>query len=180
MGFLDNVTNEFGKKTGKAIGNKLYGRHADDVRLGQRVDANVNYGAANVKQSEPDYGAIEREKRITMQHEQDAKFLNAIINIQFNPQDKDAIITELTALSSYVDLWIKESNQNLNAAKSKFDAGLAMLRSIEPNNTMIAYFEGKKIEWQTFIEQQKKKKRTTILVIAGVLLVFVIVLIIFA
>lgn len=30
--FWDNATKEFGKKTGKALGNKLYGKHADDVR----------------------------------------------------------------------------------------------------------------------------------------------------
>lgn len=34
MGFLDNLGNEFGRKTGKALGNKLYGRHADDLRIG--------------------------------------------------------------------------------------------------------------------------------------------------
>ena len=37
MGFFDNLGNEFGKKTGKAIGNKLYGKHADDIRLGARI-----------------------------------------------------------------------------------------------------------------------------------------------
>ena len=31
MGFLDNLGNEFGRKTGKALGNKLYGRHAKNL-----------------------------------------------------------------------------------------------------------------------------------------------------
>lgn len=34
MGFFDNLGDEFGRKTGKALGNKLYGRHADDIRVG--------------------------------------------------------------------------------------------------------------------------------------------------
>lgn len=57
--FWDNATKEFGKKTGKAIGNKLYGKHADDYR--KRVSFS---GSSNVTVTQPsiDYGAIEQAK----------------------------------------------------------------------------------------------------------------------
>jgi len=34
MGFFNTALNEFGKKTGKALGNKLFGAYADDKRVG--------------------------------------------------------------------------------------------------------------------------------------------------
>jgi len=34
MGFFKAFKNEFGKKTGKALGNKMYGAYADDKRVG--------------------------------------------------------------------------------------------------------------------------------------------------
>ena len=44
MGFFNNVVDEFGKKTGKAIGNKLYGSNADDIRIGGSIGSG---GGAN-------------------------------------------------------------------------------------------------------------------------------------
>ena len=78
--FWDNATKEFGKKTGKAIGNKLYGKHADDVR--KRVAFS---GSSNVTVTQPsiDYDAIERAKQTTLECENNLKLLKtglAVLN----------------------------------------------------------------------------------------------------
>lgn len=79
--FWDNATKEFGKKTGKAIGNKLYGKHADDVR--KRVAFS---GSSNVTVTQPsiDYGAIERAKQTTLECENNLKLLNTILTRWLN------------------------------------------------------------------------------------------------
>ena len=168
MGFLDNLGNEFGKKTGKAMGNKLYGKHADDIRLGSRTDlnANINHDSSSVGQNIDNYEEIEKEKRKTLKLEQNSKFLESIINVEFDSQDKDSIIKTLTILSSYVDLWLKESNKNHAIARAKFDTGLAILSTVDPQNPMITYFTNKKSEWS---EAEKRKKMKTIWIVGGVI-----------
>lgn len=181
MGFFDNLGNEFGKKTGKAIGNKLYGKHADDIRVASRSDINANINSqrneSSVKQREEDLEYLKEKERLrqeTLKLEQNSKALNDIINIEFNPQYKDAIIKDLTMLSTTVDTMLKESNKNKAAAKSKFEAGLAMLSSIDPQNSMISYFVGKKSEWIAFEEKQKKIQ----LIKAGIITVVIIALVV--
>ena len=146
MGFLDNLGNEFGRKTGKALGNKLYGRHADDLRIGS--SAQTSYKRSNsssIGQDFTDYEAIERAKRKTMEYEQNAQFLEDIIRIEFDSSNKESIIKELTTLASYIDLWLKGgAKKNLNVAKSKFDSGLAILNSIDPKNPIITFLTNKK------------------------------------
>lgn len=52
MGFLNALMTELGKKTGKAIGNKLYGKYADDIR--------ISYGNVNVKSKKK----VNKKKRL--------------------------------------------------------------------------------------------------------------------
>mgnify|MGYP003296724539 FL=1 len=179
MGFFDNLGNEFGKKTGKAIGNKLYGRHADDIRVGSNVNLNVNRGnsgfnGGNVQRDTTNYEAMEKAKRETLKQEQESKFLESIINVEFDANDKDTIVKTLTSLSSYVDLWIKDSSKNANVARSKFDTGLAMLSAVDASNPMITYFTNKKLEWSNY----ENKKRKTQLITAGIAIVVLLIIII--
>lgn len=106
--FWDNATKEFGKKTGKAIGNKLYGKHADDYR--KRVSFS---GSSNVTVTQPsiDYDAIERAKQTTLECENNLKLLNTILNIEFKAKDVDGIIKNLTFLAASIDLWLKQSDK---------------------------------------------------------------------
>lgn len=176
MGFFDNLGNEFGKKTGKAIGNKLYGKHADDIRVASRSDINANINSRGAKQCEEDLEYLKEKERIrqeTLKLEQDTKVLNDIINIEFNPLDKDNIIKDLTTLSANVDTMLEESNRNKVAAKSKFEAGLAMLGSIDPQNPMVSYFAGKRSEWCAFEERRKKKR----LIVTAVIFVAILALV---
>ena len=102
-----------------------------------------------------------------MEYEQNAQFLEEIIRIEFDSSDKESIIKELTALASYVDLWLKGgAKKNLNVAKSKFDSGLAILTAIDPKNPMITYFTNKKSEWANYAIQ----KRNRTLIIVGIII----------
>ncbi len=183
MGFFDNLGDEFGRKTGKALGNKLYGRHADDIRVGSRSEQNVNlnvnhgnsgFNGGNVQRDTTDYEAMEKAKRETLKQEQESKFLESIINVEFDANDKDAIVKTLTSLSSYVDLWIKDSSKNANVARSKFDTGLAMLSAVDASNPMITYFTNKKLEWSNY----ENKKRKTQLITASIAIVILLIIIV--
>lgn len=175
MGFFDNLGNEFGKKTGKAIGNKLYGKHAMDRRLEVNIGNNNSNGGGNVQRDTTDYEAMEKAKRETLKQEQESKFLESIINVEFDANDKDAIVKTLTSLSSYVDLWIKDSSKNANVAKSKFDTGLAMLSAIDSSNPMITYFTNKKLEWSNYENKKRKTQLITTSIIIVVLLIIIVI-----
>lgn len=139
--FWDNATKEFGKKTGKAIGNKLYGKHADDIR--KRVAVSVNNNSATI-----DYDAIERAKQATLECEYHLNLLNTILNIDFKAKDVEGIIKNLTFLTSSIDLWLKQSDKkkSMRAARSQFNTGLAMLRAVNAQHPMLPYFISKEQE----------------------------------
>ena len=139
--FLYNATKEFGKKTGKAIGNKLYGKHADDIR--KRVAVSVNNNSATI-----DYDAIERAKQTTLECEYHLNLLNTILNIDFKAKDVEGIIKNLTFLTSSIDLWLKQSDKkkSMRAARSQFNTGLAMLRAVNAQHPMLPYFISKEQE----------------------------------
>lgn len=152
--FWDNATKEFGKKTGKALGNKLYGKHADDVR--KRITwSNESRTAKPVI----DHESIERAKRSTLEYEHDTKLLDTIIAIEFNTKDVDGIIKNLTFLSSSVDSWltISDKKKQTMAARSQFKTGLAVLAVVNPEHPMLPYFSTKEHEWQKIIRKEKRQ-----------------------
>lgn len=154
--FWDNAAKEFGKKTGKALGNKLYGKHADDYR--KRITW-VNEG----RTAKPviDYESIERAKRSTLEYEHDTKLLNTIIAIEFNTNDIDSVIKNLTFLSSSVDSWLTTSDKDKKAqtmaARSQFKTGLAVLTAVNPEHPMLSYFSTKEHEWQQIVRKEKRQ-----------------------
>ena len=151
MGILEEVGKSFGKKTGKALANKLYGSYADDIRLNTQ-------NTSLKRQSNENYESDQEDRSRTL--------YNNVLNIEFNPNDKDSIIKDLTTLSSYIDLWLKDSNKNLYIAKSKFNAGLAMLSAVDAKNPMVNYFMNKKSEWDA---SEKRSKKIMVWYIVGLL-----------
>ena len=185
MGFFKTFKNEFGKKTGKALGNKLYGAYADDKRVGVnrgklkgesdgvKITSEIRQAEMalekertkyNKKQAEYERKQAEYEREQTeyergqVEYEKNQKLLSDVLNIDLDPTQKNSLIKSLTALSVYVDLWEKESNpdEHLIAAKTKFDTGVAMLQAIDPQNPMVFHFLQKKTE---LINKKKKKRR---------------------
>ena len=169
VGFFNTVFTEFGKKTGKALGNKLYGAYADDRRVGVNRGAlkgesdglkisvnNQNRQAEIEREKNKRQDEIEQNREIR-QAEQQGKF-DDILNITLDPTNKDELLRSLTTLSIYADMWAKESNpeEHLVAAKSKFDTGVALLQAIDPQNPMVNFFLQKQKDLKA------KKKRDTI------------------
>ncbi|WP_195337991.1 hypothetical protein [Alistipes onderdonkii] len=177
--FWDNATKEFGKKTGKAVGNKLYGQYADDVR--KRVAFS---GSSNVTVTQPsvNYGAIEKAKQMTLECEYNLNLLNTILTIEFNAKDTEGIIKNLTFLTSSIDLWLKQSDKkkSLRAAMSQFKTGLAVLNAVNAEHPMLPYFTNKEQEWQSFIDKQRKLHMILYSTLAGLFIIGVLVIVIVA
>lgn len=176
MGFLGNMMEEFGTKTGKALGNKLYGRNADDYRIGFGVQEDNH---SKSKRFDDDDDDIENElmtKQIERDNERDDQLLNELLSVEFDYNNKDAIIRTISKIASLVDLWLMngDSDKKLAAAKSKFDTGLAMLTAIDPSNPMIPYFNNKKVEWtsrqnEESVKAKKEGRTNTIILICCIL-----------
>jgi len=163
MGFWKNMTNEFGKKTGKAIGNKLYGAYGDDKRLG--INRGKLKGESDglkleykLQQAEAQNARFQADlERETIEYEKNQRLLDDVLSIEFDPSDKDDLLKHLTTLSAYIDLWSKNGSMEdyHEAAFSKFDVGLALLNAVDSQNPMNAYFAQRKAER---IKNKKKSK----------------------
>ena len=188
MAFWRNVKTEFGKKTGKALGNKLYGAYADDRRVG------VNRGklkgesdglkitsqqqiVSQQQQIESDNQQRQFEREMEMresQIEREREIFDDVLNIELDPTNTGALIKSLTTLSVFVDMWAKESNpdEHFIAAKSKFDTGVAILQAVDPSNPMVAFFLQKQTDFKKI--KQKGNMGTWLLIIG--ILIFLIVM----
>ena len=161
MGFFNNVVDEFGKKTGKAIGNKLYGSNADDIRIGGSIGSGGGGGANSEAQARAAEAAartaeieakmeVEREKRRELEEKN-------ILDIEFDTNDIDSINKTMFALSAKIEAWIDKKSSNLyNAGLAKFKNGLEILQFADPSNPSVLLFQNK-------LEELKKKKRNVIL-----------------
>lgn len=175
MGFLGNMMEEFGTKTGKALGNKLYGRNADDYRIGFGVQED-NHSKSKRFDDDDDIENELMTKQIERDNERDDQLLNELLSVEFDYNNKDAIIRTISKIASLVDLWLMngDSDKKLAAAKSKFDTGLAMLTAIDPSNPMIPYFNNKKVEWtsrqnEESVKAKKEGRTNTIILICCIL-----------
>ena len=87
MGFFNNVVDEFGKKTGKAIGNKLYGSNADDIRIGGSIGSGGGGSAnseAQARAAEAAARKAELEAKLDFEREQIKELeVQNILNIEF-------------------------------------------------------------------------------------------------
>lgn len=153
--FWDNATKEFGKKTGKALGNKLYGKHADDVRKRIAISRDNDRSMSGTQPS-IDYEAIERAKQSALEHEHDIKLLDTIVAIEFKTKDIDGIVKNLTFLSTSVDSWLMQSDKKKHAmaARSQFKTGLAVLAAVNAEHPLLPYFSTKEQEWRRLVRNK--------------------------
>jgi len=119
------------------------------------------------------------EKRETQREEREYKknkaLLENVLNLEFDTTNKDGIIKDLTTLLSYIDLWSDNYDclEHYDAAKSKFETGLAFLCALNPTHPMAIYFLQKKTEWIAKKKKARKRKRNIIIgVIVGIILFF--------
>lgn len=161
MGFLNNMADEFGKKTGKAIGNKLYGKHADDFRIGvsstnsgdggktTRRDLQIAEMENETRQREID----QKTRQIELQAELEEKgkirqISNEIAAISFSTSDIEENFTKLDSILPYAKLEAKRDEakeQLVEIAQTKYMTGLEICRRIDPNHPMLEVFEEQKL-----------------------------------
>ena len=139
MGFFKSLLDEAGKKTGSAIGNKLFKHSTDYVRLGD-LDGD----------SFQDRIDAEREaakERIEL--ESQAAQLRELLRIQFDPHNIEYNIIALTQISAILDslptrLSRSEMEQKIfKMASSKIKTGIEICKSIDPDNRVVKHFESK-------------------------------------
>ena len=178
------MADEAGKKTGKAIGNKLFGRYADDVRIGygEIGDNGANSAKAEVKKSKIE--AKERRKDLKLQEKFNVKnnLRQQIAEIQsfaFDTQSVKANINALMQLSSIIESidedelgssWDEDENtlqkKLLDSAQSKLNLGINLCKSIDPTDPSIAIFENIiKEKHQREEEKKKEEKKVNLLVL---------------
>ena len=176
MGFLSNVADEAGKKTGKAIGNKLFGRYADDVRIGYgEIDDGNASAKAEVKIAKIE--AKERKKELKLKEKFKVKDnlrqqIAEIQSITFDTQSVKANINVLMQLSSIIEStdeddidssWDEDENtlqkKLLDSAESKLKMGINLCKAIDPTDPTIAMFENVIKKKQEVAEEKKKEEK---------------------
>lgn len=192
MGFLSNVADEAGGKTGKGIGNKLFGRYADDVRIGYGEIGDNGNASAKAEGKKVKIAAKERKKELKLKEQFKVKDnlrqqIAEIQSITFDTQSVKANINVLMQLSSIIEStdeediyssWDDDENtlqkKLLNSAESKLKMGINLCKAIDPTNPTIVIFENILKEKQQKEDGKKKKdKKITLWIIVVFVLVFV-------
>ena len=175
MGFFGNMMDEAGAKTGKAIGNALFGKYGAD----ESININGQVGGNNaMRQQIEEQKALEQMRIDHANKENRDSQLRDLISITFDPDSPNSIIQTLTSLAAQIDMWIKNTGKferHLEAAISKYDMGIAILTGIDPNNAMLSYFLKKKDNWSKLTSSKKKRKKITTIIMWFVTIVVVLI-----
>ncbi len=160
MGFWGKLADAAGEKTGKAIGNKLFGEYAEDTRIGVRgIDTRNNRGGDDdiSTKLQLQKQTIELEADIR-EKERSQKMLDDLLLLEFDGEQIATNIKILTKLSSMIDVWIKDKRMTsiYDVAMSKFDTGLLISQTIDADNSMVLIMAKKKEEWNDYLERQKE------------------------
>ena len=142
MGFFRNMFDEAGSKAGRAIGNKLFPRSTDYVRIGD-LDGNSTERAREMIEAQSDA----EQERIAAQLSADT--MRMVLNLQFDMRDMDHNLNVLTQLATIIDSLPSRFNRTdeekriYKTAKAKMEAGLNICKSKDPHNPALKYFEEK-------------------------------------
>lgn len=142
MSFLKNLFDEAGSKAGRAIGNKLFPKSTDYVRIGE-LNGNTAEQARKIAMAQNE---AEQER---MAAQLVADMLREVLNIRFDANNKNHNIEALAQLDAIIEGLPNRFNRTddddriYKAAKAKIKTGIALCRSIDPNNKALAYFAEK-------------------------------------
>ncbi len=142
MGFLKNMFNEAGSKASRAIGNKLFPKSTDYVRIGE-LNGNTAEQARKIAMAQNE---AEQER---MAAQLVADMLREVLNIRFDANNMNHNIEALAQLDAIIEGLPNRFNRTddddriYKAAKAKIKTGIALCRSIDPNNKALAYFAEK-------------------------------------
>lgn len=138
MGFLKNLFDEAGSKAGRAIGNKLFPRSTDYVRLGD-LDGN----SSEVIRAQ----SAAEKKMIAAQLLADK--MRFVMELEFKASDVDHNLNVLAQLETIMESLPRrfdrsyEEQRLYKAALAKMKAGIALCRAKDPDNKALAYFVDK-------------------------------------
>ena len=142
MGFLKNLFDEAGNKAGRAIGNALFPKSTDCVRIGD-LNSNTAEQARKIAKAESE---AERQK-IAAQLLADKTRL--VIELEFKTSDIDHNLNVLAQLETILESLPRrfdrsyEEQRLYKAALAKMKAGIALCRAKFPDNEALAYFASK-------------------------------------
>lgn len=142
MSFLKNLFDEVGSKAGRAIGNKLFPKSTDYVRIGE-LNGNTAEQARKIAMAQNE---AEQER---MAAQLVADMLREVLNIRFDANNMNHNIEALAQLDAIIEGLPNRFNRTddddriYKAAKAKIKTGIALCRSIDPNNKALAYFAEK-------------------------------------
>lgn len=93
----------------------------------------------------------------------------------FSSNDTEKLKANLINLSTAIDSKIESflsDNKEIVPEISTFESGIAMLKSIAPNDSIIAHFEAKLKKWEDTIKRAKMRLRILIAVAAVIFIIF--------
>jgi hypothetical protein len=167
MSFLNKMMDEAGKKTGKAIGNKLFGKYAADRVV--EFNYNKNTNATNAAAADSSSAQELAEFQNNMQRK------NELIDLVFdesNVQNNYKILFKLiTIIDSEIKTGVSDNSEMYSLARSKFDAGILMCQMVDPTNPNIALFQSKQKEWDNHFTKQNKSTKQTVIITVIIALV---------
>lgn len=163
--FEESLKKSFGKKTGNALGNVLYGKASDDKRISLRTEGGAKKTSVVLEQeklrSERQEARLENERRMAemeqenKENERHLDRLEDIRTVSFSATDINenvTILSQLIALLAYDednnhDFFDGDSKdqirqkQVISTAVNKIKTGLAISKGIDPTNGVIIALE---------------------------------------
>lgn len=184
MGFWGSLADAAGEKTGKAIGNAVFGKKAADQVIDVRGSVNNDGGKQQVVVEKKD--AVQ-EAYATQQVEEHRNKLtrkDEIIDLEFSDSDIQHNYRQLFKLIPIVESYYKQQESDIyELARSKYESGLLMCQMMDSTNPNIALLQGKLKEWDEMEKKSKKAQKkaiVTLLVVMALCIGFIAFMINFA
>lgn len=161
MGFFKNMANEFGTKTGKAIGNKLYGKHADDYRIGMGDRSSPQTNRMQIERE-----CREEKEREEYQRKNELK--ESITTVSFDVSNSTDFIKQMFSIATRGETAINEGDkETYNVCVAKIKEGVSILSLHEPNSSYIKAFNNKIVDLETqYLTKKQKDTKNTIITIS--------------
>ena len=175
MGFWGNLANEAGKKTGKAIGNKLFGKYGADqtINVGGTTDTQESFmGMASSIMESMKSGELQLK-----QYENVEAIKRELRDVEFDTENTQNNYSMLLKLLPIIEAEMKQcyihdgeviSEEGLyELALSKYNTWLDMLQVQDPLNSNLVIFQNKRRDWEAYWQAEKEKikkseRKTTI------------------
>lgn len=168
MGFWRNLADEAGKKTGKAIGNKVFGKYGADQVIEVRGGVNNDGGKQQVVVEKKDVMSEAYATQQVEEHRNKLTRKNEIIDLEFSDSDIQHNYKLLFKLIPMIESWYKQQETDMyELARSKYESGLLMCQMMDPTNPNIALLQGKLKEWN---DMETKSKKTQIKAFIGLII----------